>query len=50
LSSWTKNSVFPLISILSLSPEILSSICFSLHGGPSTVFLFDKGTFYFQHF
>jgi hypothetical protein len=52
LSCLTKiSSVFSLIFILSLSSEILSSICSNLLEWPSSVlFCLTKGTFYFQHF
>jgi hypothetical protein len=46
LSCFTKSSVLSLVSILSLSPEILSSTCSYLLEWPSTVFFVRlKGLF-----
>jgi hypothetical protein len=42
-------SVFPLISILSYSSEILSSTCFSLLEWPSTVFCFSAWFFFLRY-
>jgi hypothetical protein len=43
-------SVFPFISILSLSSEILSFTCSSLQEWPSTVFLVWLKWLFFQNF
>jgi hypothetical protein len=50
LSLLSKSSVFSLISILSLSAEILSSTCSSLLEWTSTVFFFNLMDFLFQGF